>query len=246
MKAFFRYFWIQFKMDLRDRGKLLNFYLVPLMFFLVMGAVFASISPMMKSTLAASMSIFSVTMGAVMGIPAPMVKMREIGTLRAFQVNGIPGAAVIWVQAISAFIHTFILAVVIYLVSPLAFHSQTPKSPVCYFIILALLVFTSTGMGLLIGVISKSQSVATMFSMVIYMPSLLLSGIMFPASMLPKLFAWLGRILPASQAMLAFNGLGYHLKTDLNVYLSAGVLAGIGLLMLALVTWRFRVVARSE
>ena len=76
MKAFLNYLWIQFKMDLRDRGTLLNFYLVPLVFFFVMGAVFSSVTPLMKTTLAATMTIFAITMGAVMGTPSPLVKMR--------------------------------------------------------------------------------------------------------------------------------------------------------------------------
>jgi ABC-2 type transport system permease protein len=246
MGAFFKYLWIQFKIDLRDRGTLLNFYLVPLVFFAVMGAVFSSISPLMRTTLAASMTIFSVTMGAVMGMPAPIVKMRESGTLRAFKVNGIPGPAVLSVQAISAFIHIFIVSVIIYVVSPLAFHSQLPKSPGLYFAVLVVFLFASIAIGLFIGVFSRSQSFATMLAMIIYLPSLLLSGIMFPASMLPNLFTWVGRIFPATQAMLAFDGTAYLMKTDINGFLSLGIVGVTGLLLFALAVLRFNSVRKNE
>ncbi len=33
MKAFFKYLGIQFRMDLRDKGVLMTYYLVPLLFF---------------------------------------------------------------------------------------------------------------------------------------------------------------------------------------------------------------------
>lgn len=246
MKAFLNYLWVQLKMDLRDKGTLLNFYLVPLVFFFVMGAVFSSINPLMKTTLAAAMTIFSVTMGAVMGSPAPMVKMRESGTLRAFKVNGIPGTAVLSVQAISAFLHLLLVSVVIYIVSPAAFHSTIPQNPLLYFAVLAVFLFASIGIGLLIGVASRSQSFATMLSMVIFLPSLLLSGIMFPASMLPKSFVWLGRIFPATHALQAFYGFAYHRETDINDGLSLAVVAGIGVLMFVLALMKFNAVQKNE
>ena len=165
MKAFFSYLWVQLKMDLRDKGTLLNYCLVPLVFFFVMGAVFSSINPLMKTTLAASMTIFAATMGAVMGSPTPIVKMRESGTLRAFKVNGIPGWAVLSVQAISTFVHLFLVSVIIYVVSPFAFHSDIPQVWGLYFVVLTIFLLASIGTGLLIGVVSRGQSFATMFSM---------------------------------------------------------------------------------
>lgn len=246
MKAFLKYLWIQLKMDLRNKGTLLNYYLVPLLFFFVMGSVFSSTNPLMKTTLAVSMTIFAVTMGSVMGIPTPIVKMRESGTLRAFKVNGIPDTAVLLVQAISAFIHLLLVSVIIYIISPLAFHSTIPKSPWLYFAVLIIFLFTSIGIGLLIGTIAHDQSIATMLSMVIFLPSLLLSGIMFPASMLPKAFLWLGRIFPATLALQSFYGFAYRTKTELNDGLSLVVVSGIGLFMFVLAKWILNNTRKSE
>lgn len=246
MNAFFKYLLIQLKIDLRDKGTLMNFYLVPLVFFFVMGAVFSSINPVMKTTLAASMTIFSVTMGAVMGVPTPIVKMRESGVLRAFKANGIPGAAVVSVQAISAFIHLLLVSVIIYVISPLAFHSDIPKVPLFYFAVLIVFLFASIGIGLLIGVAARSQSFATMISMIIFMSTVLLSGIMFPANMLPKSVLWLGRIFPATHALQAFYGFAYQTKTDINASLSFGIIMGIGLVVFILSIWRFNNIRKSE
>lgn len=246
MKAFIEYLWIQLKMDLRDKGTLLNYYLVPLLFFFVLGSVFSSVNPLMKTTLAVSMTIFAVSMGAIMGTPTPIVKMRESGTLRAFIVNGIPGTSVISVQAISAFIHLFLVSVIIYIISPLAFHSTIPKSPWLYFAVLIIYLFTSIGIGLVIGTIAQGQSFATMLSMVIFLPSLLLSGIMFPASMLPKTFLWLGRFFPATLALQSFYGFAYRTKTELNDGFSLVAVSGIGLLMFALAIWKVSNVRKSE
>lgn len=239
MKAFINHLIIQFKIDGRDKGTLLTFYLVPLLFFFVMGAVFSSITPMMKTTLAAAMTIFALTMGAVMGVPVPLVKMQESGTVRAFRVNGIPGWAVLAVHAISAFLHLLLVSVIIYLVSPLVFHSELPASPGLYFGILILFLIASIGIGLLLGVTAKSQSLATMLSMMVFMPSLLLSGIMFPANMLPQLLTSIGYIFPATQALQAFLALAYRTEAELSSGISLALMAGISLLLYALAIWRF-------
>jgi ABC-2 type transport system permease protein len=246
MKAFLNYLWIQFKMDLRDRGTLLNFYLVPLVFFFVMGAVFSSVTPLMKTTLAATMTIFAITMGAVMGTPSPLVKMRESGTMRAFKVNGISASAILTVQALSAFIHLFLVAVIIYFVSPLVFHSQLPVSAGAYFAIVAIYLLACIGIGLLIGVIAPNQSTTTMFSMIVFLPSLLLSGIMFPANMLPAALMWLGRLFPATYALQSFSGLAFHLSTDINAAFSLILVATFCVIMFILAFLQLNNIRKNE
>lgn len=246
MKAFLTYLGIQFRMDFRNKGTLLTYYFTPLVFFFVMGAVFSSTTPLMKSTLAASMTIFAATMGAIMGTPTPLVRMRESGTMRAFRVNGIPGGSTLAVTAVSALIHLFLVSVIIYAVSPLAFHSDTPQVPARYFGVLAVFLFASIGVGMLIGVVSKGQSFATMLSMIVFLPSLLLSGIMFPASMLPAILVWAGRIFPATYALQSFYGFAYRLPTDLDPGASLCTVAGIGVLMFLLAVWKLNRIGKSE
>jgi ABC-2 type transport system permease protein len=246
MNAFFKYLWIQCKVDLRDRGLLLNYYLVPLAFFFVMGAVFSSVTPLMKTTLSASMTIFAVTMGAVMGAPTALVKMRESGTMRAFKVNGISGTSVLIVYALSTFIHLFVVAGIIYFVSPLAFHAQIPVSIFAYFGIVAAFLLASMGIGLLIGVTAPSQTYTTMLSMIVFLPSLLLSGIMFPADMLPDALRLVGRLFPATYSLQSFYGLAYNMPTMIDPYLSLVWLAGFSLILFALAFWRMNDLKRNE
>jgi len=246
LRAFFNYLWIQFKMDLRNKGTLLTYYFTPLVFFLVMGAVFSSTSPLMRSTLAASMTIFSISMGAIMGAPAPLVKMRDSGSLRAFRVTGIPSGATLAVTAVSAFLHLFIVSLVIYFVSPIAFHSDLPAAPGLYFAVLAVFLFASVGVGMLIGVCAPGQSYATMLSMIVFLPSLLLSGIMFPASMLPQILTWAGRIFPATYALQSFYGYAYRIETEMSAAISLCAVAGIGLFAFLLASWRLNRIGKSE
>jgi ABC-2 type transport system permease protein len=246
MSAFFKYLCIQFKMDLRDKGILMTYYLVPLLFFVVVGSVFSSVNPLMKSTLAASMSIFAVTMGAIMGTPIPIVKARETGTLRALRVSGIPSAAVLFVQAISALLHLAIVCVIIYFVSPVLLHSSTPKSPASYAVTLMIFLMVTIAVGLLIGSLARNQSMASMLSMIVFFPTVMLSGIMFPSSMLPQAFRLVGYVFPATYALQTITGLAYGVETDINPGISMCVLVGIGLVALAIAIWRFGSIRQSE
>lgn len=245
MNAFLKYLCIQFKMDLRDKGILMTYYLVPLLFFAVVGSVFSSVNPLMKSTLAASMSIFAVTMGAIMGTPIPIVKARETGALRALRVSGIPGAAVLFVQAFSALLHLAIVCVIIYFVSPVLLHSSMPKSPASYAAALMLFLMVTIAVGLLIGSLAHNQAMASMLSMIVFFPTVMLSGIMFPSSMLPQAFRWAGYAFPATYALQAITGFAYGAKTDLNPGMSVCVLAGIGFIALAIAVWRFGAIRQS-
>jgi ABC-2 type transport system permease protein len=182
----------------------------------------------------------------IMGTPEAIVKMQESGTLRAFRVNGIPSSAVLTVQALGAFLHLLIVTVIIYLAAPAAFHSEFPKNPPLYFGVLAVFLAASIGIGMLIGVFSKNQSVATMLSMAVFLPTMMLSGIMFPASMLPEALLWVGRIFPATHALQALLGLAYQTKTDWNAYLSFGIVAGIGILAYGIAALRFNRTRKSE
>jgi ABC-2 type transport system permease protein len=244
MKALLKFLMIQLKMDLREKGTLMNYYVVPLLFYILIGSVFSQ--PETKSTLAATMIIFAVTMGAVVGIPGPLVKMRECGTLRAFSVNGISIGMVTFVHAISAFIHVLIVSVIIFCTSPLIFKSDNPTYPVWFFCVLLLFLFASTAIGVLIGTVARNQSFVTTFSQLVFLPSILLSGIMFNTSMLPKVLMWVGRIFPATHAMQMFKGLAFHKQTDYNSMIALLVLTAIGVAAVILTYLRIWEISKGE
>lgn len=233
-------------MDIRNKGTLLTYYFTPLVFFFVMGAVFSSISPMMKSTLSASMTIFAVTMGSIMGTPAPLVKMRESGAMRAFKVNGITNGSILAVSLVSTFLHLLIVSIIIYITAPIVYQAGLPANPMLYFLVLFAFILSSASIGILIGVYAKGQSFATMLSMIVFMPSLLLSGIMFPASMLPKAMSYVGYAFPAAHAMQALNGLAYNIETDINSTVAVAAIILIGIAAFALAALRLKSISKNE
>ena len=242
MKAFINHLGIQLKLDFRNKGTLLVYYIIPLVFYVVMGAVFSSIMPDAKETLGAAMSIFGITMGAVLGLPPTLVEMRESGTLRAYRVNGVPGWAVLLAKSLSACINLIAVAAIIALTAPLLFGAGVPGHLGAYCLTVFLLVFASIALGNLIGVLSKTQSATTILSQAVFLPSLLLSGIMFPAAMLPDALQWAGKIFPASHAMgsLSTWAFGSGPFPAAN-----GIILGIGVAGGAIALWRFKRISRT-
>lgn len=242
MKAFMKHIWLQFKMDFREKNMLMTFYLVPLVFYAVMGAVFSSINPQAKETLAATMSIFAATMGAVLGIPTPILKMREAGTLRAYHVNGIPGPAILLSHGLSAFFHLCIVTAIITFSAPLFFGAARPDNYLVFTGILMLMICASIAIGLFIGVMAKNSTTSIMLSQLVFLPSLLLGGLMFPATMLPEPLLYLGRVLPATHAMQALSGLAYHLTPNIEPLIALFVMVAITVIIGALTALRFSII----
>jgi ABC-2 type transport system permease protein len=198
MSAFLNGVALQWKLDLRNKGVLLTYYVVPLVFFAFMGGIFSSINPAAKDSLIQSMTVFGVTMGAVLGTPAPLVELYGSEIKKAYQVGGIP----LWVASInnfiSAFVHLFLMSLVIFIIAPLTFDAKIPADLALYFLSLAIFIIVSLTVGTVLGVYIKSASKLTMASQFIFLPSIMLAGIMFPINMLPKVLEILGEIFPAT------------------------------------------------
>ena len=65
---------LQWKMDIRSKSLLVTCYIVPLIFFLLMGGIFTSVMPEMRSTLIQSMIVMNVSMGAFIGLPPSLTE----------------------------------------------------------------------------------------------------------------------------------------------------------------------------
>ena len=87
------------------------------------------------------------------------------------------------------------------------------------FFVSGLFLFTCLGIGLLISTVTKSLFLASMISLGLgFLPALLLSGLMFPISSMPKIFQYLTMILPP-RYFIAFIESEFMAGTVLNIVL---------------------------
>ena len=219
MEAFLYGILLQWKLDLRNKGILLTYYVIPLVFFGFMSVIFTSITPDTKSTLIQSMSIFGVTMGAILGAPASISETYKSELKKSYQIGGIPMCIPVINNLISAFVHLLIMSTIIYFIAPLAFKASLPKNTTMYFIMLAIFIIASLSIGAILGLTIKTTSKLTMVSQLIFLPSLMLSGIMFPTKMLPKHLTAVGKIFPAALGfeMMKENSMNFKLLLPLLI-----------------------------
>lgn len=198
MGAFLYGIALQWKLDLRNKGILITYYIVPLVFFVFMGGIFTSTNSMAYKTLIPVMTVFGVTMGAIIGAPNPLVETFQSDIKKAYKVGGIPLWTVIVNNFISGFIHLFITSLVIFFMAPIIFDAIIPSNIIVYFSSLALFIASCLSVGTILGILVKSSSKLTMISQFVFLPSVMLSGIMFPSNMLPKFLQWVGMISPST------------------------------------------------
>lgn len=196
MSAFLHTAALQLKLDIRSRTLLVSCYIVPLIFFLLMGGIFTSVMPEMKSSLIPSMIVMIVSMGAFIGLPPTLIETYGTDIKKIYRANGVPLCFGLAAAFISAFIHLTIMCAVIILLSPVLFEASLPAEARMFFPALAVYTAASLGIGCILGLAVKSQSKLTMIAQLIFLPSIMLSGTMFPVELLPKALEAAGRLFP--------------------------------------------------
>ena len=134
---------LQWKMDLRSRSMLVACYLVPLLFFALMGGIFTSVMPQMKETLIPSMIVMGVSMGAFIGLPPSLAELYGSDIRKVYRANGVPLWLGLATAFLSAFVHLMLMCTIILLIAPAAFDAALPANlPIFYG---ALAIYAGTG-----------------------------------------------------------------------------------------------------
>jgi ABC-2 type transport system permease protein len=97
------------------------------------------------------------------------------------------------------------------------------------------------GQGLLISVLTQNQMVATQVAtMSSMLPSMLLSGFVFPIENMPTALQWLSRVVPARYYVSALRGVMLRGNGVAELWPEALLLSAFGAVMLGLSTARFK------
>ncbi len=208
MKAFMHHLSYEFKTGIRDRGKLLMSYLLPLVFFVFTGALMTQLNPLFKDLMLPAMILFAIMSSALLSFPSALIRERESGVYRSYRINGVPSASIISAPVLSTAFHMAVVAAIICMLGPRLFGGVAPGN-IAGFIAAGILSYLAfAGAGTLIGVAAASEQVSMLVAQCFYIPSILLGGLMVPASVLPAGLQRVALLLPASHAMKLFNGLG--------------------------------------
>lgn len=240
MSAFASHFAFEFRTGIRNKNLLLMNYLFPLGLYLMMSLIMPGINPLFQDTIIPSMITFGILAAALLGVPDPLVQAREAGIFRSFKINGIPALNILAVPGLSTTLHIIVVALIITVTAPLFFDAPPPENLPVFALIVLCTALAVAGLGILIGVISPNSRLTVLYSQVIFLPSMILGGIMLPYSMLPPAAAKVALLLPATHAMNAFSGLAMGGVADFSAWGSLLTLLLGGLLAFALAWYLFR------
>lgn len=239
MTAYWNHFAFEFKGGLRNQSQLLMNYLFPLGFYAMMGLVMTAINPQFHQTIIPAMIVLSAMTATLLGLPGPLVESREAGVYRSFKINGVPALAILTMPGLSAIFHVFVVAIIITITAPALFGGAAPTNWAGFLVVTLVTVFTCGSIGALIGVVAKDARSTVLWSQIIFLPSMLLGGLMMPLSALPASMARFAGLLPPAHAMQAYLGLAFGQETVFDPLRSLAILAVSGLAALGLAVYLF-------
>lgn len=103
-----------------------------------------------------------------------------------------------------------------------------------------LLIFANLALGLLISTRAQSQFQAMQMTFFIFLPSILLSGFMFPFAGMPRAAQWVAEVLPLTHFLRLIRGVMLRGAGLWEMWADVVALAAFALVMMALAIGRFR------
>jgi len=207
MSGYAHHLAFDFRSGIRDSTLMLMNYLFPIGFFVMIGLFMPTINPAFLEIMIPGLIVFAVMSGTLMTIPATLVDQRNAGIFRSYRVNGVPAVSLITIPVLGALVHMVLVSAALTAGGSLIFGAVAPTRWGWFAAIIVLVTLSHATLATLIGITARSSRAATLLTQAVFVPSVLLGGLMVPAGLLPEGIARVASLLPATQAMRAFNAL---------------------------------------
>lgn len=167
-----------------------------------------------------------------------IAREKETGTMEILLVSPLSPFLIILGKVTPYAMLSFGIAVLVVLIGNVVFGVPVLGSFGLLMLMCLLYVVTALSLGTLISTKSDTQQKAMMTSLMsLMMPSMLLSGFLFPMSSMPQLLQWIGHIIPAKYFIDILKGVMLRGVGMNFIVFEVGVLLLMTLVLL-LLTWR--------
>ena len=169
-----------------------------------------------------------------------IVREREKGTMEVLLVSPIQPIMIIVAKVIPYLVLAFIILIIILLMAAFVLDVPMQGSLFGIFLISTIYILLALAFGLLVSNIAETQLEALLLSaMVLLMPILLLSGMIFPIESMPRILQYVSAIIPTryyTSAMRKLMIMGVSIK---EVYHEIAILVGMLVVLLSLSLAKF-------
>ena len=171
-----------------------------------------------------------------------IAKEKELGTMEVLLVSPLNPFQIIVGKVIPYFVISLINYVVVIVLAKFVFLVPIEGSFVLLVFESILFLITSLSLGILISTVSNNQQTALMISLsALMLPSIILSGYIFPIENMPFILQLLSYIIPAKWFIVIVRGIMLKGITFDYIYVETLVLAGMTLFFILLSIKRFKI-----
>ncbi|HUZ17605.1 MAG TPA: ABC transporter permease [Spirochaetia bacterium] len=171
-----------------------------------------------------------------------IVREKESGTLEQLLVSPIRPLQLILGKVLPYTMLGFVDGLVILVVGSIWFKVPVEGSFLLVLLMMFIYVVTGISLGILVSTIAKTQAVAMLAAVTMtILPSVMMSGFIFPIASMPRFFQYLSAIIPATYFLEIIRGIVLKGNTLANLAIPAGVLVGMDILLITAAVRSFRI-----
>jgi ABC-2 type transport system permease protein len=165
----------------------------------------------------------------------------ELGSMEQLLVSPLKGGEIIIGKILPYIVLAAIDGLLIMLVGSIAFGVRIAGNPLLLIIASIIYIFTSLSMGLLVSTVTRTQQQAMMVVLPATMlPTIILSGFIFPIASMPWLLRIIAHVIPATYYLEVIRGIILKGVGVTGLWSPLVLLSGIGLVVLFISIRKFR------
>lgn len=170
-----------------------------------------------------------------------IVREKETGTMEVLLVSPVKPLFIILAKAVPYFVLSFVNLTTILLLSVYVLHVPVAGSLLWLILVSLLFIFVSLALGLLISTVTRTQVAAMLASgLMLMMPTMLLSGMIFPVESMPAILQGISSLLPARWYIQAVRKIMIE-GVDISLVLTEiSILAVMAMVLITLSFKKFR------
>jgi ABC-2 type transport system permease protein len=171
-----------------------------------------------------------------------LTREKELGTMELLLVSPLKPGQIIFGKVLPYVFLAFADAVLILLMGNLVFGVPVVGSVGLLLLESLLFITMALSLGILISTITSSQQIAMMISLIALMlPTIILSGFIYPVENMPKILQWLTVIIPPKYYITIIKGIMLKGNSLRELWAETLVLLGFTVLFLAIAVKKFKV-----